>query len=70
LLQPVRLALRTLRAKGGLRGCGPHAERGNENQRKKQVWRMHERACHSRGRAYCEVTNRIPAANQIQRIFP
>ena len=44
LLQPVRLALRTLRAKGGLRGCGLHTERGNENQRKKQVWRMHERA--------------------------
>jgi hypothetical protein len=33
-----------LRAKGGLRGCGLHAERGDENQRKKQVWRMHERA--------------------------
>jgi hypothetical protein len=42
LLQPVRLTLRTLRAEGGLRGCGLHTERGNENQRKKQVWRMHE----------------------------
>ena len=44
LLQPVRLALRTLRAKGRLRGCGFHTERGNESQRKKQVWRVHERA--------------------------
>ena len=44
LLQPVRLALRTLRAKSGLRECGLHTERGHENQRKKQVWRMHERA--------------------------
>ena len=44
LLQPVRLALRTLRAEGGLRGRGFHTERGNENQRKKQVWRLHERA--------------------------
>jgi hypothetical protein len=40
----VRLALHTLRAKGGLRGCGLQTERGHENQRKKQVWRMHERA--------------------------
>ena len=44
LLQPVRLALGTLRAEGGLRGCGLHTERGDESQRKKQVWRMHERA--------------------------
>ena len=44
LLQPVRLALRTLRAKGRLRRRSLHTERGNENQRKKQVWRMHERA--------------------------
>ncbi len=44
LLQPVRFALRALCAKGRLRGCGLHTERGHENQRKKQVWRMHERA--------------------------
>jgi hypothetical protein len=44
LLQPVRLAFCALRAKGGLRRCGLHTERGHENQRKKQVWRMHERA--------------------------
>ena len=35
LLQPVRLALRTLRAEGRLRGCGLHTERGNENQLQK-----------------------------------
>jgi hypothetical protein len=33
-----------LGAMDGLRGCGLRTERGNENQRKKQVWRMHEGA--------------------------
>ncbi len=35
LLQPVRLAFRTLRAKGGLRGCGLRTERGNEKPAQK-----------------------------------
>jgi hypothetical protein len=35
---------RTLCAKGRLRGRGRYTERGHENQRKKQVWRMHEQA--------------------------
>ena len=36
--------VRTLCAKAGLRGGGLQTERGNESQRKKRVWRMHERA--------------------------